>query len=268
MDKKYALITGATSGIDAAFAKKYAGFGYNLIITGRRVEKINQLAEEIRNRYCVEVEVIIAELSDENNVKALAEKIKDKEIHVLVNNAGFGYNALFQNGDIEICKNMVNVHVLTPMYLMHELLPGMIMRGCGTIINVSSEGAYIVAPKNAVYTGTKSFLKSFTEALYFDLIGTGVKVQALCPGLTKTDFHEKMGMSKKKQVNKGVIKWMSPDELVDISVNALSKDKVVCIPGMHEKLLIKFLNMMSHSMYKKFICNLFSKKNKDKRQTA
>lgn len=259
MGNRIALITGATSGIGAAFAKKYASMGYDLIITGRRVDKINQLAEKIKEKNGVKVEVIITELSNKNDISALVEKIKDKDINALVNNAGFGYNSLFCEGDLKVFEDMIGVNVLLQINLIRAVLPGMIKRSNGSIINVSSEGAFLMFPKNAVYSGVKSFTKSFTESLYLELIGTGVKIQSLCPGLTKTDFHEKMGMNKARQVNRGIIKWMSPDEVVDCSIKDLSKDKVICIPGIHEKVLIKMLNILPRPVYNKLACNLFKK---------
>lgn len=261
MGNKIALITGSTSGIGAAFSRKFASSGYDLIVTGRRADKINRLADEIRQKYGLKVEVIIAELSDQNDVNALIEKVKDRNINILVNNAGFGYNARFHEGDMAIYENMINVHVLATLQLIHALLPGMIKRGNGSIINVSSDSAYLSIPTNSVYTGTKAFIKRFTETLYLDLIGTGVKVQALCPGLTRTDFHEKMGMDKRRQVNRGFIKWMSPDQVVDIAVKDLEKGKVVCIPGIHEKVLIKMMSSMPRFLYNKFACSICNKKN-------
>lgn len=257
MGNRIALITGSTSGIGAAFARKYASLGYDLIITGRRVDKITQLAEEIRENNGVKVKIINTELSNQDDVDALIEKVKGENIHVLVNNAGFGYNTLFQEGDLKLYKNMIDVHVLAPVRLIHAILPEMIQRASGTIINVSSESAFLLIPKNAVYSGTKAFLKNFTEALTLDLKGTGVKVQALCPGLTRTDFHEKMGIKRVKQVNRGFIKWMSPDKVVQKSFNDLAKSKVVCVPGMYEKVLIKVLNFMPRFLYNKLVIEFF-----------
>jgi short-subunit dehydrogenase len=257
MGSKIALITGATSGIGAAFAKKYASMGYDLMITGRRLDKITRLAEEIRETNGVNVEIITAELSDQKDVDAIIDEAKGKNIQVLINNAGFGMNTLFQKGDLNLYKTMIDVHILAPVRLIYAILPAMIQRASGTIINVSSESAFLLIPKNAVYSGTKSFLKNFTEALALDLKGTGIQVQALCPGLTRSDFHEKMGIRKAKQVNRGVIKWALPDKVVQESLNDLAKNRVVCIPGMYEKVLIKIANVIPRSLYNKLVYKFF-----------
>ena len=260
MDRKIALVTGATSGIGAAFARHYAAQGYDLIITGRREQKVNLFARELMSKHAIDVRVIIAELSDKRDTDMLLEQIKGKDIEVLVNNAGFGYNTLFQNGSMDVVRSMVEVHVMTALSLIQEVLPDMIKKVRGTIINVSSESAFLLIPGNAVYTGTKTFLKSFTEALHLDLMGTGVKVQALCPSFTLSDFHEKMGMDRSRQVNRGIIRWMTPDEVVGVSIKSLDKGKVVCIPGAHSRLLIKILSLMPKNSYYSFAYN-FSKKN-------
>lgn len=266
MKNKTAVITGATSGIGAAYANKFAQLGYDLIITGRRKEKIEAVAAQIRQKHNVNVDVILAELSETEGVKKLTDFMKGKKIEILVNNAGFGANSLYQVSDLAIMEQLAKVNVIAPMELIHNVLPGMIAQGSGTIINVSSESAYMIIPKNAVYTGAKAFLKSFTEGLYLDLMGTGVKVMAVCPGLTHTDFHEKMGMDKSRQINKGKIKWMSPEEVVDISLRDMNKGKVVCIPGNHTKMYAYLLNMMPRKSYYKFMYNFSCKnfRNKDR----
>lgn len=266
MQNKTAVITGATSGIGAAYASEFAKQGYDLIITGRRKEKIEAVATQIRQKYNVNVDVILTELSETEGIKKLVDFMKEKKIEVLVNNAGFGANSLYQVSDLSIMEQLAKVNVIAPMELIHAVLPGMVKQSSGTIINISSESVYMIIPQNAVYTGAKTFLKSFSEGLYLDLMGTGVKVMAVCPGLTHTDFHEKMGMDKSRQINKGQIEWMSPEEVVDISLRDMKKGKVVCIPGNHTKMLTYLLNMMPRKSYYKFMykfsCRNFSKKDK------
>ena len=260
MQNKTALITGATSGIGAAYANKFAQQGYDLVITGRRKEKIDAVATQIRQEYKINVEVILAELSETEGIKKVIGFIKEKQIEILVNNAGFGVSSLYQVSDLAVMEQLAKVNVLAPMELIHTVLPGMMERGSGTIFNISSESVYMIIPKNAIYSGAKAFLKSFTEGLYLDLRGTRVKVMAVCPGLTHTDFHEKMGMEKSRQTDRGQIKWMSPQEVVDISLRDLEKGKVVCIPGIHTKILTHLLKMMPRKSYYKFMYS-FSRKN-------
>lgn len=256
---KTALITGATSGVGAAFARRLAHDGYNLIVTGRRKEKINALANELSEAYHVNVEVIIVELSDNVELEALVERINNLHIDILINNAGFGINRNFCEEDPRIQEEMVQVHINCPMRLIHAVLPDMISRGNGVIINVSSVGAFLSTPKNTIYSGTKAFLRAFTESLHLELMGTGVKVQVLCPGLVRTDFHEKIGIEEAEQENKGLVRWKSPEEIVDMSIKGLEKNEVVCIPGWPTKMRIFLMSILPRRFYYGLIRNLFNK---------
>lgn len=259
MQNKTAVVTGATSGIGAAYAKRFASQGYDLVITGRRKEKIEALAESIRGEHHVRVDVILAELSEKDGIHKVIEGMQGKQIEILVNNAGFGANSLFYECDLAVAEQLANVNVIAPMELIRAVLPDMVKRKSGTVINISSESVYMIVPKNSVYSGAKAFVKSFTEGLHVDLIGTGVKVLAVCPGLTHTDFHEKMGMEKSRQINKGVISWMSPEEVVSCSLKDLQKGKVICIPGLHTKLMTGMLSLLPQKTYYKTMHNLSQK---------
>jgi uncharacterized protein len=260
MKNKTAVITGATSGIGAAFACEFARQGYDLVITGRRKEKIEAMAERLRQEYGADVDVIMAELSEMEGVQNVIDNIKGRQIEILVNNAGFGANSLYQISDLAVMEQLAKVNVLAPMELIHAVLPGMLEYGKGTVINISSESVYMIVPKNAVYSGAKAFLKSFTEGLYLDLMGTGVRVMAVCPGLTHTDFHEKIGMDKSRQTDRGQIKWMAPEKVVEIALKDLERGKVICIPGSHTKMLTHLLNLIPRKSYYQFMYN-FSRKN-------
>lgn len=266
-NEKTALITGATSGIGKEFARRFAGFGYNLIITGRRENKINVVADEIRKEFNISVEVIIVELSAASELEKLIKIVENRNIDILVNNAGFGLNAFYYEANLDSFLKMETVHVKVPMEITYAVLKGMIRRDNGTIINVSSDGAFLLAPKNTVYSSTKAFLKTFTEGLNLEMKtkGKNIKLQALCPGLTRTDFHEKMGMDKSRQIDKGMIKWNTPKFIVDCSLKALKKDRVVCIPGAKTRFLIGVLNLLPRKSYYNFMIN-FYKKNFNKKE--
>ena len=230
---KTAVITGATSGIGAAFARKLSDRGFNLVITGRREDRIRDLAKEIAERSGVDVEVVIAELSDQNTVEDLARKIAEiRDLEILVNNAGFSIKALFHEGNWSGHEALINVHVLTAVRLAHAALPGMIERGRGAVINVSSTSAFTPRPEGAIYAAAKCFLNLFSESLHLELKGSGVRVQALCPGLTRTDFHEKLGLRADDVYRrKGPVKAMSPESVVEASLCCLEKNRPICIPG-------------------------------------
>ena len=204
-----ALITGATSGIGRAFAGALAAQGSNLILTGRRQALLEQTAAGLRAQYGVQVTVLPAELSDERDICRIEALIRATQLDLLVNNAGFGLRGCFQDGPLEPYLQMERVHIGCTVRLTYAALEQMCARDSGAIINVASDAAYMIVPANAFYSGTKAFIKQFSEGLYLDLRGRGshVRVQALCPGLTRTDFQLKMGMPKGKQRNRGVMRW-------------------------------------------------------------
>ena len=249
-NNKTAFITGATSGIGASFAKRFAHDGYNLIITGRRREKIQSLADELSAKYNVVVEVIIAELSDIKVIKSLARIISGKEnIEILVNNAGFGIDKVFNEDEIQNQENMITVHIIAAMNFVHAVIPQMIHNGNGTIINVSSLASFLSLPKAVVYCGTKAFLNKFSESIYIHLKNKGIQVQCLCPGFTRSDFHQRPGIQSEKLKNKRTIRWMTSDEVVNSSMKCLSKQKVICIPGFWNKVLLSLTNILPRKLY-------------------
>lgn len=245
-----ALITGATSGIGAAFARRLAKDGCDLIITGRREEKIRDLAREIASSHSVSVEVVIAELSNPADLEKLAARIRgEANLEILVNNAGFGSRKEFFREPLEGQADMLAVHCLATLVLSHAALPAMISRGRGAIINVSSVSGYLVFPRSTVYAATKSFLVSFSEGLSMELAKKGVRVQALCPGFTRTDFHDRLGWDEKKKRNRWIVRWKSAEEVVDRSLRCLAKNRVVCIPGIWNKLAVRLSGWLPRRLY-------------------
>ncbi len=234
MKNRKALITGASSGIGRAFARRFAREGYDLIITGRRQDRLISLASRLKLQYKVDVRVIVAELSNESELEKLSQTIRSEEdIFFLVNSAGFGSGMNFSNGDIDSHLNMMRVHLMAAIELVHAVLPQMIERREGTIINVSSLAAFFPAPGSTMYSATKSFLLSFTESLLMEVRQYGIRVQALCPGFTRTDFHEKLQFEN----SNNLVKWMEPEKVVDISIKSLNSGKVICVPGTLNKIL-------------------------------
>lgn len=257
--RKTALITGATSGIGAAYARWFAQHGYDLIITGRRAEKIQAIADELSDKNHVDVDVILIELSHQDEVEAFIAGIQDREIEVLVNNAGFGTKHYFHREALHIQEEMVAVHILCAMKLTYAILPGMLQKNKGIIINVSSTGAFMSTPRQATYVGTKAFLRAFSEALYYELIGTGVKVQAVCPGLTKTDMPIRLGIPEDQMVAQGPVRWITPEEVVEASMKCLHKNRVICIPDGITRFQMYIRNLLPSFIYNKLIINYFKK---------
>ena len=256
--RKTACITGATSGIGASFAKRFAQQGYDLIITGRRKEEIESLSNTLSSEHKIYVEVIILELSDDKEIALFAEKLeKIQNLEILVNNAGFAKENFFHKEDFSTYEVMLKVHNLAVIKLCHAVLSNMVSNKKGMIINVASLGAFFPLPINAVYSASKSFVKIFTESIYLELQGTGVKVQALCPGMTRTDFHEKMGFNKNTYYkNKGLMKAMTPEAVVEISLQYLEKDKVLCIVSWHRQLLNYLLRFLPSKVIYKMVSSV------------
>jgi uncharacterized protein len=242
MDRKVALITGATSGIGAAFARHFAKEGYDLIITGRRKELISARAADIIEKYKVNVEIILAEFANENDVAKIEETIKkNPNIEVLVNNAGFGLLRPFWRDEVKNQDNMVKVHIDAPVRFIHAVLPIMVKNKKGIIINMSSLASFMPIPRDSMYSATKLFHNSFMQSMHIGFRDKGIKVQVLCPGFVRTDFHEKMGLKNSELKNRGILRWMQPDQIVAISAkNLRKKNKVIVVPGFWNK-LIRFI---------------------------
>lgn len=190
VSKPVALVTGATAGIGAAFAQHLAELGYDLVITARDLSRLEANAAEIKAKYGVEVEVIKADLSTHEGVKTIEIRLENRarEVEVLINNAGFGINKSFTTSDRQNENDLLDVLVKAPMRFMHAVLPAMKERNSGTIINVSSVAGWIAGGS---YSAAKSYLTVMSESLHTELLGTNVKVHALCPGFTRTEFHQR-----------------------------------------------------------------------------
>jgi short-subunit dehydrogenase len=249
-----ALITGASSGIGEAFAYKLAEQGYDLILTGRREEQLYKVSSGINKKYPVNIEIFLVELADDSGLNLLADKItRTPDLHVLVNNAGFGSGTRFMEKGYADAEKMVKVHIMAPLKLVHATLPKMKENGSGIIINVSSVSGNTPLLRGAVYSASKSFLRIFSEALYLENIHSNIIIQTLCPGFTRTDFHEKIGLNRDSLKNKGILRWMTPEKVVDASFKNLRKGKVVCVPGFWNKVIWLLADILPRGLYYKLV---------------
>ena len=255
-----ALITGATSGLGLAYAKEYAKKGYNLIITGRREDKIKANARNIENMYNVKVKVVIVDLAHDKGLNILLDVIREDEIEVLINNAGFGLKPVFSEVPKEDMDGIMFLQMNAVVILTQTILKQMLVRNRGTIINISSESAFAVMPRNVLYSSTKLFILNFTEGLYMELIDSNVKVQAVCPGFIDSDFHESAGMNVVKK-KKGFMKFMAPDEIVDLAMKDLKKGKVVSVPGTDAKMIRIMAKFLPRKLFYKTVINFTRKRN-------
>jgi short-subunit dehydrogenase len=258
-----ALITGASRGIGEEYAHRFAQLGYNLILTGRNEDLLRNISVKISDQYRVEVETLNVELANEEELEHLTEKIRAcDDLHVLVNNAGFGSGTYFEEEAFDNIDTMIKVHVRAPLKLIHAALPGMKERGGGIIINVSSLGGKTPVPKSSVYSATKSFIQIFSETLHLETRNSNIIVQTLCPGFTRTHFHSRLGANGAQIENNGLIPWMTTEEVVNVSLKNLSKDKVVCVPGFWNKVLWFIAGILPRQIYYKIVSGL------DKRSAA
>lgn len=232
-----AFITGASSGIGAEFARQLAAQGYDLVLTARRAERLQDLAAELEQRYSITAQALVADLDDPADVERVAARIRESNaLALLVNNAGFGVPRNFTRGDLKDQTDMIQVHVVATVRLTHAALARMIERHHGAIINVSSAAALVPIAGHPTYAGTKAFLNAFSEALAAELQGKGVHIQALCPGFTRTEFHSTTRYSWSRSNIPGWM-WLSARDVVADSLAALERGEVICVPDLRYKLV-------------------------------
>lgn len=251
MEKEIAVITGATSGLGLAYAERMASDGYDLIITGRREEIIKANAERLKREYGCEVEICIADLSNETGLEKLINIVDDRNISVLVNNAGFGLKTEFIDTSLSDIERLLYLQILTVTKLTYVILNGMKERNRGTIINISSDGAFAVMPKNVVYSSSKLYIINFTEGLHMELADYDIRVQAVCPGFIDSDFHDRAGMAVDKS-RKGIFGFNSPGDIVNIAMEDLRKNAVVCVPDKGAKLVRSIGKYMPRKIFYRF----------------
>ena len=219
MKNQTALITGASSGIGAEFARRLAATGTNLIISARRVERLESLATELRTAHSIDVKVVAADLARPDGATILADAVGDRDIDILINNAGWGHIGHFVEEDAVGITEELQVNVVSLTQLTRAFLPGMVRRNRGVVINLASTAAYQPVPNMAVYGATKAYVLSFTEALWGELRGTEVRVLALSPGGTATEFFDIAGG---RAMNGGLD---TPQHVVEVAMAALESKK-------------------------------------------
>ena len=251
--RRCALVTGASVGIGAAFARRLARERYDLVIVARNRERLEEVASELRKEHGGEVEVLPADLMDPPELRIVEKLVADTDLDLLVNNAGFGTVGPFAKLDVAKEEEQIRLNVIALMRLTRAALPGMIARRSGSIINVSSMAAFQPAPYNATYGATKAFVNSFTEAVHEELRGTGVVVQALCPGFTRTEFQQRAGIDVSSVPS---FAWMTPEAVVDASLSALHSGEVLCIPGRANRALMTLTGALPRSITRRVAATL------------
>ena len=242
-EREVALITGASSGIGRELARFFAQESYDLVLVARNRLQLERLAQELHSKHGIQATVMVQDLADPGAAQAIAEGLNRQalEIDVLINNAGTQVYGLFAEASLEQQLAMIQVNATTLVHLTHLLLPGMIARGRGRILNVGSTGSFAPGPLNAVYCATKAFVLSFSAAIGAELAGSGVTVTALCPGATDTAFAARHGMQDVRLFQNA----MSPVAVAQAGYRALERGRPVAVPGIGNRLQVLSFQLMA-----------------------
>ncbi len=235
MKQRWALITGASAGLGREFAELFAQDKWNLVLTARRVDRLSALASDLVLRHGVEVQVLPADLAHPEAPERIVEELERREVEVsaLVNNAGFGLRGEFREIPLAEQTEMIHVNVRALTSLTRLLVPAMLARGDGGILNVASTAAFQPGPHMAVYYATKAYVLSFTEALAEEVRGSGVKVSCLAPGATATEFAGVAGMEDSRLFRMGAMDSWS---VARTGFEAWKRGKVLSVPGLRNRL--------------------------------
>ena len=230
---RFALVTGASAGIGAAFARELAARGCSLVVTARRSERLDSLAAELRDRYGTRCECVAADLAEPAGVENLCAEIARRgiAIDILVNNAGYGVPGSFLTPSWQTHADFIRVLMTAPCELVHRFLPGMQQRGYGRVLNIASLAGHIPGSAgHTLYGASKAFLIKFSQSLALENTTTGVKVCAVCPGFTYSEFHDVTG-------TRGIVSkmpkwmWMRAEEVARLGVDAAERGEIVCVTG-------------------------------------
>ena len=228
-----ALVTGASAGLGHEFAKQLAAQGHDLVLVARNAGRLAGTAEELRRRYRIAVEVLASDLTQDEDVAAVVERLEDatRPVRILVNNAGIGLLHNFEDNDAAEEKKHLKLHVETSMLLSHAALKGMLERGEGRIINVASVAAFL---PRGTYSAAKAWLVSFSRWANLAYRKRGIKVTAVCPGFTHTEFHDRMGMDKSVAPS---WTWLRAERVVQEGLADNERGKAVSIPSKRYKVV-------------------------------
>jgi hypothetical protein len=227
-------VTGASAGIGEAFARALAARHHDLVLAARRRDRLEALAKELAERHRVAAAVEVADLAEEADLARVAAAVAADAPDLLVNNAGFGTLGPFAELEPERELEEIRLNVVALVRLTRAALPGMLARGRGGVVNVSSLAGESAGPFTATYSATKAYVTCFSESLHEELRGTGVIVQALLPGFTRTEFQDVAGVDRELIPS---FAWMSAQAVVESSLAALERGDAICIPGAGNRVL-------------------------------
>jgi uncharacterized protein len=256
---KTVLITGASSGIGLEFASLFAKDGYHLVLNARNETKLKEIAEQLKADYDATVTIAAKDLSLPDSAEKLTSELLAAgiEVDVLINNAGFAAYGSFDETSWKVEKDMIQVNIMALTALTKHLLPGMIKRNYGKILNVASTAAFQPGPLMAVYYATKAYVLSFSEAINYELRKTNVSVTALCPGATATNFEKRASLESSRLFQSGV---MDAQEVALNGYNALMREKSLTIPGFKNKVLANLVRFLPRKSILKIVHYVQDKK--------
>ena len=248
MSRPTALVTGPTAGIGRSFATALAGRGYDLVLVARDRARLEELAADLHRRFGVDVEVLPADLADRVALATVENRVADasRPVDLLVNNAGFGHRRPFSDNDIEEEQAMLDVLVTAVLRITHAAVRPMAARGSGAIINVSSVAGFL---RRGTYGAAKAYVTSFTEWLDATYRGQGVRAMALCPGFVKTEFHQRMGVSRDSAPG---WMWLDADRVVRDALEDLERGKSLSIPSRRYRVLVTLARYTPSSLQARF----------------
>ena len=247
MDRKLALVTGASAGIGAAFARILASHGYDLALTARRADRLDVLAEEVRLRYGVETLTLAADLADPEAPGQILDQLAahGRTVDALVNNAGYGLPGVYAETQWSEQADFIQVMLTAPCELAHKVLPGMMDRRFGRIVNVASLAGLIPgAAGHTLYAASKAFLVRFSQSLHLEAAPENVHVSALCPGFTFTEFHDVNGTRAQVSSATPPWLWLGADEVAAAGYEAVEANRPVCVPGAPNKAIAALVKMI------------------------
>jgi uncharacterized protein len=237
--KSAALITGASSGIGLELAKLFAADGNNVVLVARTREKLDRLARELETQHAIRATVISSDLALPSAPEEIYRTTQEAGINIefLVNNAGFGIRKSFEKTDLKDILEMVQVNIAAVTHLTRLLLPEMLARGRGKILNVASTAAFQPGPWMAVYYATKAYVLSFSEALHHELLPFGIGVTALCPGPTQTGFQKRAGSDDATMMKSKIMAKLDAKKVAEKGYSGMLKNKRVVVPGFVNQVL-------------------------------
>jgi len=246
--RRSALVTGASVGLGRAFAERLARDQYDLVLVARDAARLEALASRLSAERSVEARALPADLTEPGGLAAVERVVREEKPDLLVNNAGFGTVGRFAELDVDGEEREIRLNVLALARLTHAALGPMLERGHGAIVNVSSLAGESAAPYTATYAATKAFVTSFTEAVSEEVRGTGVRIQALLPGFTRTEFQQRAGIDPRAIPG---LAWMEPDAVVECSLAALERGLVTCIPGLGNRMLAPLQRLLPRTLVRR-----------------